>query len=171
MSGRTVLVSTGKDSQTAPLSTLAVRNQLIAAVPDFRTVLNALQLPNQPVTNPNAWDATWALRRCSPTRITSMAYNVGWHSLKFGGLFFRGHQGRASIENPNFNYSTLNDALSNTPAQTSFPFGRPAYQGTYHRARRTSRPRLSISTTSRWRPVNDPVNGDPINFWARFGFA
>ena len=57
-----------------------------------------------------------------------MAYNVGWHSLKFGGLFFRGHQGRASIENPNFNYSTLNDALSNTPAQTSFPFGRPAYR-------------------------------------------
>ncbi|MGH9628336.1 MAG: TonB-dependent receptor domain-containing protein, partial [Bryobacteraceae bacterium] len=61
-----------------------------------------------------------------------MAINIGQHSIKFGGVYFRRNLGRSNIENPNFSYQNEADLLANTPNGVTFTFGVDPYTATAH---------------------------------------
>ena len=57
-----------------------------------------------------------------------ISYTKGKHSLKFGVQFFSNATGRANVENPQFTYGTVADALANTPTRVGFQFGVSPYE-------------------------------------------
>jgi carboxypeptidase family protein/TonB-dependent receptor-like protein len=53
----------------------------------------------------------------------SFFWRTGRHSLKFGGIWMRQTAGRENIEQPSFNYSSVDDFLANIPSQVTLTFG------------------------------------------------
>lgn len=58
-----------------------------------------------------------------------IVYNLGRHSIKFGGLLFREKAGRGNVEIPVLTYANVADLLANIPSNARFTFGVSPYQG------------------------------------------
>ena len=54
--------------------------------------------------------------------------NLGKHSLKIGGMYFRQRGGRANVETPILAYATVAQVLANTPSLGTFTLGQPPFK-------------------------------------------
>jgi hypothetical protein len=53
----------------------------------------------------------------------SFSWRKGRHALRFGGIWMRQTAERGNIEQPSFNYSSIEDFLANIPSQVTLTFG------------------------------------------------